>query len=120
MQVICKTNQNGTRQWQGGLGQSYLVVEVVASGAAGSPPNELSFRVSTDENEVPGLYPVTCFDVSDPAVPPGWVFTQQSDDGAFVLGPRSFAAPGFWERFFDGEPAALAAFAAEISAMENA
>lgn len=116
MRVICKTNQSGDRDLQLNVGQSYLVIEVLIEG----PEAATQFRLAGDGQGVPGLYEANWFEVTDASLPPNWAFNQNDTDGCYVLGPRSFAQPGYWELYFDSDPTARAIFATEVAVMNDA
>ncbi|MFO0756332.1 MAG: hypothetical protein U0359_07555 [Byssovorax sp.] len=73
------------------------------------------FRVLNDRDE-PVLYPKFLFDVVDSRVPKDWV-RREDADGAYYVDPIECAIPGFYEDYFDGRPAAVAAFQAAMKKM---
>ncbi|WBQ07840.1 hypothetical protein [Kribbella sp. CA-293567] len=85
------------------IGQEYTVLEVDAS-----PERRFSMRVDLGD-EVPGLWDSEMFETTDPAIPAAWV-AQISEGGTLRLAPPRWLVPGFWEQYFDDEPAAVAVF----------
>jgi hypothetical protein len=79
-------------------GHIYVVIEI----------NEGDFRVINDRGE-PILYPKGLFEIIDCSIPSGWVFLDEGD-GAYSIGPPDCSYPGFYERYFDKEPNAVAKF----------
>jgi hypothetical protein len=64
------------------------------------------------EEPTPALYELEMFEVASAKIPPTWVVTSPKP-GCLSLEPESWNRAGFWERFFDGEPEAVAAFKEE-------
>jgi hypothetical protein len=79
-------------------GQIYTVIEIT---------DDL-FRVINDRGD-PILYPKGLFDMIDGSIPSGWVF-EDAGEGAYFIGPSDCSYPGFYERYFDKEPNAVAKF----------
>jgi hypothetical protein len=64
------------------------------------------------EETTPALFELEMFEVVSPKIPPTWVVTSPKPD-CLSLEPEAWSGVGFWERFFDGEPEAVAAFKEE-------
>jgi hypothetical protein len=65
-------------------------------------------RIIADEQTTPALFDLSDFEVVDGILPSNWI--ADSSDETFELTPKSWTEPGFWERFFDGDPEALNTF----------
>jgi hypothetical protein len=74
-------------------------------------PAQTRFRLVGEES-TPGLFEPEMFEVVSPKIPPSWVVTSPKP-GCFSFEPEAWSGVGFWERFFDGEPEAVAAFKEE-------
>lgn len=75
------------------------------------PGRGAKFRIVTDDG-TPALFNAAMFATSDGNLPPNWV-VRASETGVVEIAPAKWLQPGFWERFFDGDPAAREDFAAE-------
>jgi hypothetical protein len=64
------------------------------------------------EEPTPALYEPEMFEVVSSMIPPTWVVTSLKP-GCLSLEPEAWSGVGFWERFFDSEPDAVAAFKEE-------
>ena len=64
------------------------------------------------ENPTAALFGIVEFEVTSGIISPTWVVTSQAA-GQLTFQPEAWAADGFWERYFDGDPAAIAEFNAE-------
>lgn len=62
------------------------------------------YRLLSDDNR-PYLYPRDRFAVVDPREPEFWA--EAWDDGDRYASPPEWSASGFWEDYFDDDPAAL-------------
>jgi hypothetical protein len=86
------------------VGRTYVVLAVfVADGA--SP----KYRIIGDDAVTPALHAASQFDVVSAALPSIWK-AHLVPYKYFELAPLSWTAAGFWEAYFDGDPAAEAAF----------
>jgi hypothetical protein len=74
-------------------------------------PTQTRLRL-VGEEETPALFEPEMFEVVSPRIPPSWVVTSPRS-GCLSLEPEAWSAVGFWERFFDGEPEAIASFKGE-------
>ena len=61
------------------------------------------------EEPTPALFELEMFEVASARIPPTWVGSSPKP-GCLSLEPESWSLAGFWERFFDGEPEAVAVF----------
>lgn len=91
------------------VGEEYTVLEVAAG-----PGGDSSLRIHRGD-ESPGIWDSAMFETTDPTVPSIWV-AQLSDGGGLRLAPPRWLERGFWERYFDGEPDAVAIFEADLVA----
>jgi hypothetical protein len=58
----------------------------------------------------PTLHFLNEFEIVDSSIPSNWgVFPTPRGNGLFI-GPAAWAEPGYWEKFFDGDPDAVRAF----------
>lgn len=114
MKALCVSlgdGRSGTANWLT-LHREYAVLEILAL-----PGRRIEFRVLADDGRTPILADSALFAVNDQPVPATWV-CRVSQDGFVELGPRAWLEPeGFWERFFDGEPAAVESFRTELEAL---
>jgi hypothetical protein len=85
------------------IGQEYVVLEVTAQ-----PNGRFSVRVDL-EGEMPVVWDSEMFETTEPAIPSIWV-AQFADGGTLRLAPPRWLVCGFWERYFDDEPDAVAVF----------
>lgn len=67
-----------------------------------------SVRVMDDEGE-PVLFPLSWFSVVDDKWPSDWIVTIGADGEQYV-GPEILREDYFWERYFDGDRAAIQTF----------
>jgi hypothetical protein len=59
------------------------------------------YRIESEQSGTPALFDSAIFEVVDGSRPSNWVAYGEN------LLPERWAARGFWEAFFDGEPEAL-------------
>jgi len=71
-------------------------------------PLQTRFRL-VGEEPTPALFEPEMFEVVSAGIPSVWVVSS-SRPGCLALAPEAWSKPGFWESFFDGEPAAVACF----------
>lgn len=64
------------------------------------------------EEPTPALFEPAMFEVVSSVIPPNWVVVSP-EPGYLSLAPLTWSVPRFWERFFDGDPDAVANFEAE-------
>jgi hypothetical protein len=85
------------------VGQEYTVLEVIAS-----PDSRVSLRIDLG-SEPPGIFDSEMFESMDATIPSIWT-AQVAPGGTLRLGPSRWLEPGFWEKYFDDDPAAVAVF----------
>ncbi|MDB4941682.1 MAG: hypothetical protein JWP97_1216 [Labilithrix sp.] len=71
-------------------------------------PGRIRLRL-VGEEPTPALFQPEMFEVVSSVIPPTWVVTIPRG-GGLSLAPEPWNATGFWERFFDAEPEAVAVF----------
>jgi hypothetical protein len=87
------------------LHEEYDVLEMRVTPGRGA-----TFRILTDDG-MPALYDAAMFVATAAAIPRHWVMSVR-EGGLVKLGPAPWLEPGFWERYFDGDPDAIAAYEA--------
>ena len=93
------------------IGHEYLVLEVTADAA-----DRVLLRLIGDDRTVPGLHEAGLFATVSSTVPSTWTAAVH-DGGRLHLGPERWRSPGFWERYFDYEPEAVAVFREELDSI---
>jgi hypothetical protein len=88
------------------LHEEYSVLSIIVEPSRGA-----KLRIMTSDG-TPALFDAAMFATSNGHLPSNWV-VHVSENGVLELGPASWLKPGFWERYFDKDPAAVAAFEAE-------
>jgi hypothetical protein len=119
MRVECKISKRDARNYQITVGKTYLAVEVNIHPFAEDTSQRLLFRLSADDDDVPGLYEADLFVLVDERMPSQWVLTYSSRGRSCVIGPKAWSAPGFWEDYFDGAALAQHAFNDELQRMNE-
>jgi hypothetical protein len=71
-------------------------------------PDQAGLRL-VGEEPTPALFEPEMFEVVSTVIPPTWVITSPKP-GCLSFAPDAWNATGFWEKFFDGEPEAVASF----------
>ncbi len=114
VRVLCigLGDSRGTDPWLT-LNREYLALSILM---ALRGPAKL--RILADDNRTPILVDATMFAANSQPIPRSWVATIR-EGGVVELGPRAWLEHGFWERYFDGEPDAIAAFRREVEAMTD-
>jgi hypothetical protein len=101
-----------------GRGDSWLThnreYQVLSVQVATKGPAEL--RIIAD-NGTPILVAATMFAMCPESPPPNWV-VQIRENGVVDFGPLPWLELGFWERYFDRDPDAIAVFGQEVTKME--
>jgi hypothetical protein len=87
------------------VGRIYDVLEVYAY-----PGGPVELRIESDDQKTPALFDSSCFVTVDETIAESWV-ASVGESGTFLLGPKEWSLPGFWESFFDGNDEALKSFA---------
>ena len=75
------------------------------------------YRILGDDNS-PILYPKCLFTMVDASVPDSWIRWEPSAEECFVR-PPEMSERGFWERYFDGDPEAIAKFRAYLARVDE-
>jgi|CZKU01.1.fsa_nt_gi hypothetical protein len=71
-------------------------------------PGQTGLRLIGEE-PTPTLFEPEMFEVVSSIIPDTWVITSPKP-GCLSLAPAAWNTPGFWERYFDREPDAVACF----------
>lgn len=91
-------------------GREYEVLAVEAASPRGSGS---LYRIQSEDNETPALFEAELFVLSDAAIPSNWIVVQEPQTPIQLM-PASWAEPGYWERFFDGDPQARTDYEAAV------
>lgn len=86
------------------VGREYMVLCMYIDASRG-----VLFRLVGDDKFTPAMFSGDLFEITEQTVPRNWIVKKQAC-GDFSLGPQAWSEPGFWERYFDREAAAVAAF----------
>jgi len=89
------------------LGKNYHVLTLSVSDAG-----SIEYRLISDNNNTPALFPAVQFKIIEPTLPRTWV-VERIGESYLELAPQSWLDEGFWERFFDGDPSAVAIYERE-------
>ncbi|GAB3402845.1 hypothetical protein GCM10027569_09320 [Flindersiella endophytica] len=92
------------------LGVPYPVLSIYAS------PGRTELRILDDDENVPSIWNSELLETISARIPSNWTAITRPDGGVEV-GPESFMAPGFWDRYFDGETSAQATFREELAVL---
>ena len=119
MKVICeslinpitKTSEE-TSSWLT-IGKTYLVLSVHAFVG-----RDLMLRLIGDDPNGPILVNARQFETTCIQMPSNWRAIID-DKGNFQLTPEPWSKPGFWESYFNGEPAAEQLFIQELRKIET-
>jgi hypothetical protein len=111
MKAICTHGSKSADQvgWTT-AGREYLILGVVGDGA------NIKFRILADDRVTPILEAAQDMELTDPAIPAGWLF-QILPKGGWKVEPLPFSRVGFWEDFFDRDPAAIEVFRSVLEAL---
>lgn len=108
MKIKCiKIYNEQTKQYQDTsswltVNKEYVVLEMLIR-----PEREVSYRlVGDNENQMPAIYDARQFVIVTNTIPSNWT-VKQLPSGSFIFSPASWRELGFWERCYDGDPAAL-------------
>lgn len=119
MKVICESLINpitGTREETSSwltIGKTYLVLSVYAFVG-----RDLMLRLIGDDTVSPILVNAKQFATTCIQMPSNWRAIID-DKGNFQLTPEPWSKPGFWESYFNGEPAAEQLFIQELRKIET-
>ncbi len=72
----------------------------------------LLLRLIGDDCITPALHDIRNFEIVSPVLPSNWIL-RYAANGTFELAPESWMRTGFWEKYFDCEQDAVAAFEKE-------
>ncbi len=86
------------------LHHEYDVLELYAY-----PGGRIDVRLVSEAAETPALFDSALFMTVDGRVPRFWE-ARLEEGGVLRLGPPEWMEPGFWDAFFDREPAAVELF----------
>lgn len=84
--------------------REYDVLEIYAY-----PGGRVELRLASDDAGTPVLFDSAMFMTIDGSLPSNWE-GRIGEGGILRLAPREWLEPGFWERYFDGDPDALGAY----------
>jgi hypothetical protein len=115
MRVLCRRIESATTgaglersPWLT-VGREYDVLEIVAQ-----PGREVLFRLLGDDaTGGPGLWDSRLFTAASTDLPSHWVASVDGN-GIIRIGPEAWQREGFWEAYFDGDPAAVRAFESAV------
>ncbi|MCS5499429.1 hypothetical protein NY547_19475 [Cnuibacter physcomitrellae] len=112
MRALCTTVDSDDGRTIGGveIGRTYTVVSMTVS-PSGS-------YLSLIDGATPGVYPGSSFEIVDGELPGSWS-AKVEGDGLFTLEPTAWGIPDFWVRYFDGDPLAVALYAAELPLLDG-
>lgn len=117
MRVICTrlpTAVNGTSlessPWVT-LHAEYIVVGLLAE-----PNGPVQLHIVADDGRSLAWFDSTDFMTVDGSLSGNWVASIR-DRGALELAPAAWLAPGFWESYYDGDPATADAVESELQAI---
>lgn len=85
------------------VGEEYHVVSV-----SFNPRREASFQIITLDG-TPAWFDAAMFHAIEGDIPRSWVMSVH-ERGIVDFGPAPLLKPGFWERYFDDDPDAIAVF----------
>jgi len=87
------------------LGKEYHVLSMVYD-------HHIKYRVIASDS-TPIMIDSSFFSIVDNKIPSNWVVNDVKED-YLVLGPESWSANSFWERFFDGDELAIDIYHEEL------
>jgi hypothetical protein len=76
------------------------------------PGRAPEIRILTDDG-TPALFDARMFATTESSIPANWI-ARVREGGVVDLAPESWLELGFWERYFDRDPAAVRAFETEL------
>jgi hypothetical protein len=91
------------------VGREYTVLAALAEFGG-----RVQLLLLTDDRRSFGWFGADCFLTVDSTIPPNWS-AHVGEGGSLELAPRSWLADGFWERYYDGGPAARESVASELT-----
>jgi hypothetical protein len=84
------------------INNEYIVIELLSSVKKGV----LYRLVGENLDSSPAVFSATEFEIISNSVPANWTLTIKNN-GLMVNGPAAWREPEFWEKCYDGNPAAL-------------
>jgi hypothetical protein len=69
-------------------------------------------RMVGDDKQTPAIFPGDLFEIIDPTIPRNWIAARDKNS-VYRLSPKSWLEEGYWERFFNKDPDAVATFEEE-------
>lgn len=90
------------------VGVEYQVVSVSAV-----PGRRVMLQIVTDDGRTLGLFDSSSFKTIDSSIPERWR-ADIDERGILRLAPDAWLARGFWEAYYDGDPAAIEAVNFEL------
>lgn len=88
--------------------------EYTVLGALAEFGGRVQLNLLTDDRQSFGWFDSDCFLVVDPAVPTNWS-ARIGEGGTFELAPEAWLEEGFWERYYEGDPAAAESVDRELA-----
>jgi hypothetical protein len=92
-------NYQETSSWLT-IGKEYVVLEIEVR------QDKVSFLVPSDSNQQPVLQNAIQFEVLNKKIPNNWQIGPATL-AIFVISPRAWQEPGFWENCYDHDPKTL-------------
>lgn len=83
----------------------------------GGPLDNLYYRLKSEQDDGPALFPIGDFSVVCKKIPSVWEITLES--GILELSPKEWSADGFWEEYFDGKKYAIETYQRILSILES-
>jgi hypothetical protein len=78
--------------------------EYTVAAVAAQVEGRVQVQLLNDTNSL-GWFDANCFLTVDPAIPANWT-ARIGEAGRLDLAPKDWLAEGFWELYYDGDPAA--------------
>lgn len=90
------------------IGKEYVVIELLSSVTKG-----IFYRLIGDNQDgSPAVFPATEFEIISDSTATNWAITIKKN-GLIVNGPAAWRESEFWEKCYDGDPAALEVYKRE-------
>lgn len=96
------------------VGKTYVVLAISMT-----PDQPVRFRLIGDDAGTPVLFDSRMFELVSDEIPSSWRVDLVAD-GFVEMAPSSWLRQGFWDDYFDVDPAARREFEAEATAMLSA
>lgn len=88
--------------------------EYTVLGALAEFWGRVQLHLLTDDGQSFGWFDADCFLTVDAAIPPNWS-ARIGEGGTLELAPQEWLAEGFWEHYYDGDPAAQESVERELA-----